>query len=286
MNAKNPQTLHPELHAFLETVSLGSVTKAARKLGISQPALSSRLSRLRRRVGQELLRKTGRSLKPTAHGVRLYESGMRVLRACEALDAAMRKGHYDGATLRVGTPDSVPKTIIRKILEPYVRAGIQVECREWRTDHLEQELEQHRLELLITDRQPLHLLDEDLACQIEGRTQFVLCASKELAASWKADNPHGRTALALPSRPSPLRERIDRWIARYAPKARVAVEADDRSLLNHFAHVGIAAVPLPVMAARAVCKQFDLQRLMPMKGVHESYYRVYSRSRMPSLLEG
>ena len=48
-----------------------SVTRAANRLGMSQPGMSNALSRLRKLFGDELFRRTSRGMEPTAAGVRV-----------------------------------------------------------------------------------------------------------------------------------------------------------------------------------------------------------------------
>jgi len=200
------------------------------------------------------------------------------------LDASLRGGHPLHRNLRVGTADSIPKPIVCGLLEPYVRAGFHVECREWRSDVLERELEEHRLDLLITDRQPLTLSDDDLACRSAGKSGVVLCGSREQARKLRNGVEGSGCSLGLPAQPNPLRERIDRWISVHAPRASITIEAEDRALLHHFASAGLALVPVPQSIVDTICQQFGLQRVKILTGVQETYYKVFSKSRLPSLL--
>lgn len=63
-----------DLVAFIEVAREGSFTKAAVRLGVSQPALSHRLRTLEERLGLRLLNRTTRSVAPTAAGERLLRS--------------------------------------------------------------------------------------------------------------------------------------------------------------------------------------------------------------------
>jgi LysR family transcriptional activator of nhaA len=277
--------IHPDLAALVETVRTGTVSMAAKALGLSQPALSARLARLARATGAPLFLREGRRLRLTAHGTRVHDGALRVLRSCEALAAALRGHPGETTPLRIGTADAVPKIVVRRILDPYARAGIRLLCREWAPDHLERELIGHRLDMLITDREPVNLRGEDLDSRIEGRSAIVLCARPETARALRRGFPESleSAALALPAAPSPLRDRIDRWLARHAPKARIAIEAEDRSLLHHFAQAGAYAVPVAKATAPTVERQFGLLRIGELAGVRESYYAVRSRWRVPSL---
>ncbi len=278
--------MEPDLLAFVATVQKDGVGSAARTLGLSQPALSSRLKRLSDSAGVVLFQKKGRKLELTAAGARLYEGALRVSKACEALEAALRTELTVDAPLRIGAADGIPKVVVRRVIEPFLRAGFRVECREWRTDLLEQELMAHRLEMLIADRPLLGAREAELQAVVQGRSRILLCARKDLVAKIKADFPHSlaRFPLALPSHPSPVRERIDRWLARYAPEARIALEADDRALLHQAAAAGLVVAPVAKTVSRTVNAQHGLAPVAELRGVGETYYLIRAKGRVPDLL--
>lgn len=78
MNAEATET-------FLRIVSSGSITRAARSLGLSQPALTERLRALEREVGADLFVRTRR-------GVHLSEAGRALLPHAERAAGALEEG--------------------------------------------------------------------------------------------------------------------------------------------------------------------------------------------------
>lgn len=280
-----PKHLHPDLAAFIETIRLGTASAAAKSLSISQPALSARLGRLARETGAAVFTREGRRLRLTSHGVRVHDGALRVLRSCESLTATYHGASSATIPLRVGTADAVPKIIVRRILARFIRAGIPVQCREWSPEHLEKELLSHRLDMLITEREPLTLRSEDLETTIEGRSAIVLAARPALARRIRRNFPRVASGapFALPASPSPLRERMDRWIRQHAPDSRVVIEAEDRALLHHFAQSESCLIPVAKSTASVVERQFGLVRVGEMAGVSETYYAVRSRWRVPPL---
>ncbi|MCG8444039.1 MAG: LysR family transcriptional regulator, partial [Caulobacterales bacterium] len=54
------------LRSLTEVVRCGSVSEAARRLGLSQPAVSGHLKQLEERLGRALTRRKGRGVEPTA----------------------------------------------------------------------------------------------------------------------------------------------------------------------------------------------------------------------------
>lgn len=278
-----PAHLHPDLAAFIETVRLGTVSLAAKRMRLSQPAVSARIERLAKSTGAALFRREGRMLVLTAHGARVHDGALRVLRSCEAMQAVLERRAGEAVPLRVGTADAVPKIVTRRILMPFVKAGVRLECREWSSDAMLRELMSHRLDMLITDREPIGLRTEEHAVErIEG-SPIEFCVLADLAPRIRRDFPRSLATvpLGLPASPSPLRDRLDRWIARHAPRATIAVEAEDRALLHHFAQAGACVVPVAKSTVAQIERSFGLARVGEPKGVEESFFVVRSRWRMP-----
>lgn len=77
------------LVAFIAVAREGSFTRAAIKLGVSQPALSQTLRTLEERLGLRLLNRTTRSVAPTDAGERLLRSIEPQFKQIEASLAAL-----------------------------------------------------------------------------------------------------------------------------------------------------------------------------------------------------
>jgi DNA-binding transcriptional LysR family regulator len=84
------------LVALRELLRERSVTRAAERLGVTQPAASAALSRLRRHFGDELLVRDKGEYTLTALGVQLAEQSEAACAAAERLFAAST--HFDPAT--------------------------------------------------------------------------------------------------------------------------------------------------------------------------------------------
>lgn len=98
--------MHPgiklrHIRAFLDTVEAGSITAAARRQGISQPALSRTLAELETLLGRPLFDRQGRRLSLSQGGQLFRRHALAGLQAFEAGAAALSPGG-DPARLRVG----------------------------------------------------------------------------------------------------------------------------------------------------------------------------------------
>ena len=96
-----------EMSVFARVVGAGSLSAAARELGLSPALISRRLAALEARLGVRLINRTTRSLHLTDDGARYYEACSRVLADIEEADAAVGAGRVEPrGLLRVALPAS------------------------------------------------------------------------------------------------------------------------------------------------------------------------------------
>jgi DNA-binding transcriptional LysR family regulator len=68
-----------QLAAFCAVVERKSFSQAAERLGVTQPAVSLQVRALEKRLGTQLLDRSGRRVEPTEAGLRLYRGAQRML---------------------------------------------------------------------------------------------------------------------------------------------------------------------------------------------------------------
>src|SRR4029078_2079738 len=68
-----------QLAAFCAVVERRSFSQAAEQLGVTQPAVSLQVRALEKRLGAQLLDRSGRRVEPTEAGARLYRGAQRLL---------------------------------------------------------------------------------------------------------------------------------------------------------------------------------------------------------------
>jgi DNA-binding transcriptional LysR family regulator len=106
-----------ELRAFVAVVEAGAMSKAARLLHVSQPALSQTITALERRLGVRLLVRTSTGVQVTDAGTTLLGEARAVLaRHDQALAAMARHTEAGGGVLRVGVPLELPPELLPSAL--------------------------------------------------------------------------------------------------------------------------------------------------------------------------
>jgi DNA-binding transcriptional LysR family regulator len=113
-----------QLAAFCAVVERKSFSQAAERLGVTQPAVSLQVRSLEKRLGRQLLDRSGRRVEPTEAGLALYRGAQRLL-ALEGqlLDELEAGGEGElGGTLEVGASTGPGSTVVPVLLCEFQRA--------------------------------------------------------------------------------------------------------------------------------------------------------------------
>lgn len=95
-------------HLFVEIVRQGSLTAAARHLGLPKSTVSRKLSELEQRLGAKLMQRTTRKLSLTDVGAAFFEGASRAVRdLAEAEQAVIDSGERPRGTLRITAPSDL-----------------------------------------------------------------------------------------------------------------------------------------------------------------------------------
>src|ERR1051325_1738906 len=81
-----------QLEAFCAVVELRSFSLAAERLGVTQPAVSLQVRALEKRLGSQLLDRSGRRVVPTEAGERLYRGPQRLVQVEQHVLGEMELG--------------------------------------------------------------------------------------------------------------------------------------------------------------------------------------------------
>ena len=158
-----------DLHLFMTVVEMGSMGKAAERLGISQPSVSKAVADVEHTIGVRLLDRTVTGVVPTAYGRALLKRSMG------AFDE-LRQGIKDMEFLadprvgevRIGCPEAIASGLLVKVLDQFSSQYPRVKVRVSSADNMSDAL------LQVRDRQVDLLLgrvtelfaEEDLEAEV------------------------------------------------------------------------------------------------------------------------
>lgn len=119
-----------QLEAFKTIMELGSFTRAAEKLNLSQPAVSKLIFLLERRCGFALFHRLKNGVVPTAEGQMLHSEVERVFLSVDSVSARARAiKHFDYGEINLVSYPSLAARVLPPILGGFLatRQGLKIE---------------------------------------------------------------------------------------------------------------------------------------------------------------
>jgi DNA-binding transcriptional LysR family regulator len=117
-----------QLAAFCAVVERRSFSQAAARLGVTQPAVSLQVRSLEKRLGTQLLDRSGRRVVPTEAGLRLYRGAQRLLQLEEQLLTEVA-GHDEQAvtgSLEIGASTGPAAIVVPLLLCEFKQENAEV----------------------------------------------------------------------------------------------------------------------------------------------------------------
>jgi DNA-binding transcriptional LysR family regulator len=161
-----------QIHYFISLVEEGTVTRAAHRLNIVQPALSMQIGKLEDDIGQRLFERTKQGMVPTAAGRHMYRLFMPIMRDFSNAWAAMRSS--EGAIrghVNIGLIASITEGVLVDVLSEFSSQypEVAVSVADGYTTALVERVTGGQLDAAIVNkpRRPLaldveHIVDEEM----------------------------------------------------------------------------------------------------------------------------
>ncbi|HZZ02100.1 LysR family transcriptional regulator [Paraburkholderia sp.] len=144
--------MYDQLKAFHATVQQGSITRAARHLGVSQPTIAAQIKQLEQTYGAELFYRSGRRLEVTETGVKLLPVIEKMIDLEAQAGTALRNagGLFEGH-LRLGaTGPYYIMDAIGRFSEAY--PTIELTCRIGNSEEMLNALHEFRIDLAVSSQ--------------------------------------------------------------------------------------------------------------------------------------
>jgi DNA-binding transcriptional LysR family regulator len=165
-----------EMSIFSKVVGAGSLSAAAKELGMSTAVVSRRLAALESRLGVRLINRTTRSLHLTDEGARYYDACSRLLAEIEEADAEVSAGRAEPrGALRVALPAAFGHLhvapLVPRFAARYPNVQVALSLSDRNVNVIEEGFD---LAIRIAD-----LADSSLAARKLAPNRRVVCASPD-----------------------------------------------------------------------------------------------------------
>lgn len=229
---------------FYTVANTGNISKAAKELYISQPAISKSIQKLEESVGCKLFSRSSRGVVLTDEGKLLYE---HVSEAFETLTTGEEKlkrsielgvGH-----LKIGVSSTLCKYLLLPYLKEFIRQNphisISISCQS--TNDTLKLLEDNKIDIgLIGKPENLKNIHFDFLEEIED----IFVAAKDYLRNLKArgiqkDHILQSSTLMLLDKNNMTRQYIDDYLQENQIIIKDSIDISDMDLLIDFARIGV-----------------------------------------------
>jgi LysR family transcriptional regulator, transcriptional activator of the cysJI operon len=141
-----------QLATYCTVVSEGSMTAAAEKLFLTQPAVSQQIRNLEDEVGSELLVRGVRNVKPTLQGQLLYDYAKKILQLTEQAEVALQAMSNElSGEVKIGTLNSLGLYLISPVIGLFLKhnSKLRIHLNYGNTHQLMSDMENGLADILI-----------------------------------------------------------------------------------------------------------------------------------------
>ena len=275
------------LRLFQAIAREGGLTRAARRLNLSQSALSTQLQKLEAQLGHALFERQGKRLVLTEAGRIALEYADTAFEAGEALvNTLQERPHVSRRVLRIGAITTLSRNFQMEFLRPLVgRANVELVVASGTPRELLAQLDAQRLDVVLTNT----AVRRDAGAALHARLldqQPVSLVGRARPGDAPFRFPEGVRGqpVLLPGPGSDMRAAFDAMMELAGIQPRILAEVDDMAMLRLLARESDGLALVPPVVVRDELRTGALHEHCRIPGIVESFYALTGSRRFPNPL--
>jgi LysR family transcriptional activator of nhaA len=274
------------LYYFHVVAHEGHLTRAARRLRISQSALSAQIRQLEDRLGQALFERRGRALHLTEAGRIALDHADTIFTTGEELRATLKQTGHSRQALRVGALATLSRNFQLAFLRPVLdRADVEVVLRAGGAGELFDALSALQLDVVLTNVPPrADALQPFITHRLAEQPVSLIGVPARVDPAASLTDRLANVPLLLPTRSSGLRTAFEAVLARYEIRPQIAAEIDDMAMLRLLTREGAGLAVIPPIVVRDELAAGELLEADRLPAMSETFYAVTTERRFPNPL--
>ncbi len=233
---------------FNAVAEAGNLSKAAKELFISQPAISKAVSKLEQSLSVKLFTRNSRGVKLTEEGALLYEYTCSAFESLRQGEESIRKLHTLGmGHIKIGVSTTLCKYMllpyIQTFMDAYPHIKVTVECHS--TPETMTLLEEGKLDIGLLDKTvrsrsieffPLKTIQDTF---VASPTYLEHLKEREPDVAEHPDTFFRYATLLLPDKEHVTRQYWEDYFSKYNIPATQLMDVNTMDLLIEFSKVGL-----------------------------------------------
>lgn len=273
------------LRYFWTVAREGTIAAACDQLYLTQSTISTQIRALEKQLGAKLFDRVGRNLVLTETGHAVYRYASEIFTLGDELVEAVKARPTDPlARLNVGAQDTLPKLVVRRLLEPAfsLPEPVKVICHEGTPLQLLPKLSTHEVDLVLSDAPMQPQIRVRAFSHLLGECGIAFFAVPDLARRLRKgfpDSLSGAPAL-LPAETAAMRTTLDRWFHAIHVHPAVVAESEDIELMMAFGQQGRGFFPAHDVTTAEVERNWQVELIGQIGGHTERFYAISVERRL------
>ncbi len=275
------------LYYFYTIASLGSVSKAAEKLRVGQPALSSQLKQFEHYLGFKLFDRENKKLKLTEHGRWMLGYAAQIFSLGQEMSDSLsdKAGPNKRLRIQIGVSDFIPKSYTEALCKFILKHAPStfISIQEKDPDRMLEELDTHLLDMILTDKPHRSGNSPEIQSYSVGKIPIVFCGTHLFVKQIKKLADLGDMPIILPTSDSQLHHAVLDFFIQHKLSPTVVAEIQDVEIMRRLvlANVGIAPVNAYTVKTAPSHEKMRVVRVRMPGMIYDSPYLLIKKRQRP-----
>ena len=271
------------LTTFVHVAELGSFSRAAERLGYSQPTISVQIRQLEQELGFRLFDRIGHAVRLTDKGRQALGHAQQVCLLCRQMTLESDEDDTREVLIRLATADSLSASLLHENFPRLRRCypGIRLELTTAGTDGLFRLLDHNEADLVCTLDSHIYNTNYIIAGEEKVGVHFVVGRDHPLAKSGMLTKADLRSQdFLLTEKGMSYRRLLDEWLARDSVEIRPVLETGRADLICSLVESGVGISFLPDYVTEEAAARGSIVRL-DAEGFHPELWKqvLYHREK-------
>lgn len=252
------------LTTFVHVAELGNFSRAAERLGYSQPTISVQIRQLEQELGFRLFDRIGHAVRLTDKGRDMLSYAQQVCLLCQQMVEDDNGDEERETLIRVATSDSLSASLLYECF-PYIREkhpNIHIELTTAGTEDLFRMLDHNEADIVCTLDNHIYNTSYRIKGEKKVGLHFIVPARSPLEDK---DSLSIEDILAqdwlLTEKGMSYRRLLDEWLAKASLEVRPVLEAGQADLICSLVEMELGCSFLPDYITEDAEKQGTIKRL-------------------------
>ena len=252
------------LTTFVHVAELGNFSRAAERLGYSQPTISVQIRQLEQEFGFRLFDRIGHAVRLTEKGHDILAYAQQVCNLCQQMVEDNTENEERETLIRIATSDSLSASLLYECF-PYIREKypyIHLELTTAGTGDLFQMLDHNEADIVCTLDSHIYNTSYKIEGEKKVGVHFIVPADSPLASrdSLSKEELIGQNMI-LTEKGMSYRRLLDEWLAKESLEIRPILQAGQADLICSLVEKGLGCSFLPDYITEEAVKRGTIKRL-------------------------